>query len=126
MTAYLDTHVLIWLLEGELKHMSAAAFQTLDYATLLVSPMVLLELEYLYEIGRTYFTAKDVHLQMEHDLGIRVCDLPFPRVVEAAFSEKWTRDAFDRLIVGQAKANGYATLVTADVKIREYYPRALW
>jgi PIN domain nuclease of toxin-antitoxin system len=40
--------------------------------------------------------------------------------------EKWTRDPFDRLIVANAKANGFAWLISADEHIRNHYPRAVW
>jgi PIN domain nuclease of toxin-antitoxin system len=46
-------------------------------------------------------------------------------VVRHALKENWGRDPFDRLIVGNAKAND-ATLVTKDEKIRRYYPQAIW
>ena len=98
----------------------------LDNADLLVSPMVMLEMEYLYEIQRTNWTSRDARFRMERDLGARVCDLPFPKVAEAALDEKWIRDPFDRIIVAQAKANGLAPLITADDKIRKHYPGVLW
>lgn len=127
MISYLDTHVLVWLLENDLKQLSQAAMSAIDSAAdLRISPMVLLELEYLFEIERTYLNSADVRLIIEHDLNIRVCDVPFLRITEAALNEKWTRDPFDRLIVAHAKANGYAPLITADAKIRAQYPAALW
>ena len=125
MTAYLDTHVLVWLLEGDFKKISEAALRALDTATLLVSPMVLLEVEYLYEIKRTYLSASDLQVQMQ-EADVHVCDFAFPRIVRAAVQEKWTRDTFDRLITAHARANGQATLITADTRIRLHYPNALW
>ena len=118
--------MLLWLLEGDLKHISPKALQEIDGADLLVSPIVLLEAEYLYEIERTYLSSKDVQFRMESDLNIRVCDLSFSRVVEAALNEKWTRDPFDRMIVSQARARNSAPLITADGRMRKHYPEALW
>ncbi len=40
--------------------------------------------------------------------------------------ESWAREPFDRLIVAQAKVNGFAPLITADATIRKQYPRAVW
>jgi hypothetical protein len=50
---YLDTHIVCWLYEGDVERLSepaAEAIESADY--LLVSPMVDLELQYLYEIDR--------------------------------------------------------------------------
>jgi PIN domain nuclease of toxin-antitoxin system len=88
--------------------------------------MVLVELEYLYEIRRTKLPASDVQLKLEHESMLRVCDLPFPTVARIALSESWTRDPFDRIIVAQAKANGLALLISADEKIAKHYPRTVW
>jgi PIN domain nuclease of toxin-antitoxin system len=62
---------------------------------------------------------------LNHDLGLRVCELPFRTVVEHALKENWGRDLFDRLIVANAKARG-AGLVTKDERIRQHFPRAVW
>lgn len=59
-------------------------------------------------------------------MAVEVCTLPFTAVTEAALEESWTREPFDRLIVAQAKANGYAALITADRLIRANYSQALW
>lgn len=97
-----------------------------DRAKLLVSPMVLLELQYLYEIERTYFTSREVQSRMVSELGVEVCPLPFASVAQAALDESWTRDPFDRMIVAQAKANGLAALVSADARMRQHYPMVIW
>ena len=91
-----------------------------------MAPTVQLELQYLFEVGRVKIPPKDVILKITHDLAVNVCDLPFALVVEAAMHESWTREPFDRLIVAQAKANGFAPLITADGTIRKQYPRAVW
>lgn len=126
MIAYLDTNTLIWLAQGSLDGISPKADRLLSQADLLFSPMVLLELEYLYEIKRSKRPARDIQAKVEHELGVRVCDLPFPTVASAALDEKWTRDPFDRLIVANAKANGFAWLISADEEIARHYPRTVW
>jgi PIN domain nuclease of toxin-antitoxin system len=88
--------------------------------------MVVLELGLVYEIGRIKQSARDIHRKVQHELGIRVCELPFAKVSEAALDEKWTRDPFDRIIVAQAKANGLAWLISADEQIAKHYPRTVW
>ncbi len=126
MIAYLDTNVVVWLAQGNLARISPKATSLLEQAELLYSPMVLLELEYLYEVKRTRLPARDIQSKVEHELDIRLCDLPFYPIASAALDEKWTRDPFDRLIVANAKANGFAALITADEEIGQYYPRTIW
>jgi PIN domain nuclease of toxin-antitoxin system len=125
MTAYLDTHAVIRLAHGR-GRIGRDAAKLIQRAELLISPMVLLELEYLYEIGKLTLPGKDVLRKLEHELGLRMCDLPFAAVAQAALDEKWTRDAFDRVIVAQARFNGLAPLISADEKIAEYYLRTVW
>jgi PIN domain nuclease of toxin-antitoxin system len=124
--AYLDTNTLIWLAQGSLEGISGRADRLLKQADLLFSPMVLLELQYLYEIKRIKLTARDIQTKVEHDLGVRVCELPFSTVAGAALDEQWTRDPFDRLIVANAKANGFAPLISADEEVARHYPRTVW
>lgn len=126
LIAYLDTNFVIWASQGNLSGVSAKARAILETADLLVSPMVLIELEYLHEINRIRYTSREIILKVKHELGIQVCDLPFEHVAEIALDEKWTRDPFDRIIVAQAKANGLALLLSADELIRDHYPRVIW
>lgn len=126
MTGYLDTHVVVWLANGSLERLTRRARRLIEQNDLLISPMVMLELAYLHERKRITLSARDVFLKLEHEIGLRVCGLPFPQVANAALDERWTRDAFDRVIVAQAKANGLAPLVSADEEIRKHYPRTVW
>ena len=114
MIAYLDTHVLFWLCENRVERLSGPALDALNQHDLLVSPMVAVELAFLHEIGRSKRVAQDILRQLREQLGLRVCDHSFADVSEAATFEGWTRDPFDRIIVAQAKANGYAPLITAE------------
>jgi PIN domain nuclease of toxin-antitoxin system len=124
--AYLDTNVVVWLAQGAIARISRKAQGVLERADLLISPMMLIELEYLYESKRIKLPARDVRLKIEHEIGVRVCDLSFLSVASAGLDEKWTRDPFDRMIVAHAKANGLAPLVSADKEIQKHYPRTVW
>ncbi|MGD0940874.1 MAG: PIN domain-containing protein [Terracidiphilus sp.] len=127
MTAsYLDTQVAVWLATGKLSRFSSNTRNLLEATDLLLSPIVPLELEYLYELKRIKLPARDIQRKLEHELGLRLCDLPFATIAGAALDEKWSRDPFDRLIVANAKANGFAWLITADEEMRKHYPRTLW
>jgi len=125
--AYLDTHVAVRLAHGELAQLSQAAIDTIARMDLLISPMVLLELEYLFELKKeTRLSAEDIQRKLEYELGARVCDLDFRSTARIAAGEKWTRDPFDRIIVAHAKVNGLSTLISADRLILQNYPRAIW
>jgi len=126
LIAYLDTNVVVWLAQGSLDRISDKAKQHLNEAELLISPMVLLELEYLFEVKRIRLGARDIFLKVEHELSVRRCDLPFASITNAALDEKWTRDPFDRMIVAHAKANGFSYLISSDEEINQHYPRTIW
>jgi|SRR5579862_3427042 len=122
---YLDTHVVAWLYAGRLDLLPIAARRLLDAGNLLISPMVELELEYLFETRRTARRGYEVVESLHQELGLRTCDLPFPQVIEAALRQTWTRDPFDRILVAQA-ALRQAPLLTQDGVIRQHYPHATW
>jgi PIN domain nuclease of toxin-antitoxin system len=126
MIAYLDTNVVMRLSHGPSRLIRREASRVIERSQLLVSPMVVLELELLYEIKRAKQSSRDMLRKLEHELGVRFCDLPFEEVANAALDEKWTRDPFDRMIVASAKLNGLAPLISSDQKIARHYPRTVW
>ena len=126
MIAYLDTNAVIRLAQGSTRHVGREVSRLIERAELLISPIVLLELELLYEIKRVKLPSRDVQRKVEAELGVRLCSLPFAEIANVALDEKWTRDPFDRLIVANAKANGFAWLISADEKIAKNYSRTVW
>jgi PIN domain nuclease of toxin-antitoxin system len=126
MIAYLDTHIALWLGEAKSRQLSTEALGLIKRADLLLSPMAYFELELLHEIKRSRLPARDLFEKLAHEIGLRLCDLPFPMVASAALNEGWTRDPFDRMIVAQAKANGFAWLVSAEEDFKKHYPRTVW
>ena len=89
-----------------------------------ISPMVLLELEFLHEIKRIHPSAAQVVEALEKDIGLKICDVPFAAVAKKAVAERWTRDPFDRLIVAQARLSA-AHLITRDRAMRAHYSAAI-
>lgn len=126
MIAYLDTQVVVWLAEANLEKLSPKALSLIQRADLRLSPMAVVELQYLYEIRRIIVTPQEILLKLNVEAGLTVCDYPFPIVAEVALGESWTRDPFDRLIVAHAKANGPAPLITKDEAIHAHYAHAKW
>lgn len=128
MITYLDTSVAVWVAQKSLDRLTPVALDHLARvpSDRRISPAVLLELQFLREIGRIVLPAADVRRKLEAEFGVEVCNLSFAIVAEAALGESWTRDPFDRLIAAHARANGLSWLVTSDRRIREAYPRAVW
>jgi PIN domain nuclease of toxin-antitoxin system len=122
---YLDTHVVAWLFAGKKDPLPPGARARIEENDLLISPAAVLELQYLYEIERVAEPAQVVLDALGPEIGLRVCDLPFPRIAEAALGLGWTRDPFDRLIVAQSMVRG-ASLLTKDRAIHDHYPHAVW
>ncbi len=122
---YLDTHVVAWLYSGEMHLLSTRARAAIDRSPLLVSPMVILELEFLRNIGRLTVGASAIIESLHMRIGIEVCDLSFQKIIAAARELSWTRDPFDRVIVGHAIAAGRA-LITKDRSIRRKFREAVW
>ena len=126
MIAYLDTNVVLFLVHGELRRITKRAEQALERHDLLLSPMVMLELNYLYEIRRIVARADAIFAELHNSIDLRICSLPFDRIVETASKESWTRDVFDRLIVSHAKSNDQAPLISSDPVIASHYPNVIW
>lgn len=121
---YLDTNIVIWLYSGKTEKISARAMRLLKSEELLISPMVRLELQFLYEAGRMARSPNAVLGNLKEDFGVSVDGVDFAAVIEAAEAEAWTRDPFDRIIAAHAKKNS-AILLTSDEDIQANYERAL-
>ena len=122
---YLDTHVVLWLFEGLVKKLGKTARAAIDENELLISPMVRLEVEYLFEMKRCTRPAHVILSELQSQIGLTVCDLPFDDVVRKSVEIKWTRDPFDRLIVAGASCRGLQ-LITKDRGIRRHTKLAVW
>ena len=122
---YLDTHVVAWLHHGKLNRFTARGLRLIERETLKVAPVVALELEYLYEIGRVSERSAHVLQHLSNRIGLAICDRDPIKVITRACDLAWTRDLFDRMIVAQA-AIGQDPLLTCDADIREHYPKARW
>ena len=123
---YLDTHVVIWLFSEELEKISKKAIDLIENNQLLISPMVVLELEFLYEIGRLTCRHQEIISSLSDTIDLKVCDISFALVAKESTRLSWTRDPFDRLIVANASCNDKSILLSRDRKILDNYDRAIW
>ena len=122
---YLDTHVIIWLYEGLLDKFTAKAKDYLGNHELIISPMVYLEIQYLYEIKRVKLGAAKIIDYLVTKLGLTVSNESFMQITQIASAMNWTRDPFDRIIVANAKMHE-ALLLTKDESIQRHYKHAIW
>lgn len=122
---FLDTHVFVWLYAGLREKFSQKATELLDNNDLKISPMVMLETQYLYEIKRIQLSAREIYEDLHLRLGITVANDDFSMITQNALDVSWTHDPFDRLIVAHATALS-CQLLTADTIILENYTSAVW
>jgi len=68
----LDTHAALFLHAGELGLFTPRTLQLLETEKLCLSPMVLLEMDYLREIGRIHFGSQKILKDLVKDLDVQV------------------------------------------------------
>jgi PIN domain nuclease of toxin-antitoxin system len=122
---HLDTHVVLWLYDNRIELFPPAARRAIEAHELYLSPMVLLELEYLYEVGKIKVPGSAIVEDLAARIGLRVSGAIFSSVVTFAKGYSWTRDPFDRLIAANAAVDGCG-LLTADGIIRKNCSHAIW
>ena len=124
LSLHLDTHVAVWLF-AEDKVRLKPVWKHLSSHPLRVAPMVVLELQFLHEIGRLKVQADEIMARLTSRFGVGMASAPSEEVMPFALSLSWTRDLFDRLIVAQALAER-ALLLTKDRTLQKNYPGAGW
>lgn len=123
---YVDTNVVLWLAGGARDQLSKKAENIVNTEEqLLISPMVELEIEYLYEVGHINHNATSVLSHLQGIFPIAVCARSFDLIVKKAKQIKWTRDPFDRIVTAQAAVSDNP-LLTRDKIIRANYAHAIW
>ncbi len=123
---FLDTHVVAWLYAYGADKLSPRARDIIERDPhILISPIVLLALDFLFEIGRLRLPSQPAFEYLSDRLGVQTSNKPFLDVIRAASRLTWTRDPFDRIIVAQAPLTS-TVLVTKDATISKHYDYALW
>jgi PIN domain nuclease of toxin-antitoxin system len=122
---FLDTHVVVWAYQGDAHLLSKKVVGLIEANDIYISPMVVLELQYLYEIKRAKIRAQAVVDSLQRSIGLSVHECSFEKIVQHSLSSNWTRDPFDRLITAHATALD-ATLLTKDETIHKFYKKAVF
>ncbi len=102
VTLLLDTHFLIWLVLGSSR---LKEFPWLDkYRPWSVSPISLLEVQYLAEVGRIEIENPEFTETLLNDPRFLVDEIPLLSLIRHAMPIEWTRDPFDRLLAAHSAA----------------------
>lgn len=100
MNLLLDTHFLIWILMGAERTDSFPWLE--DHRPWGVSPISLLELQYLSEIGRIELQADALLNELQGDSRFALDEPPLIPLIARALPLTWTRDPFDRLLAAHS------------------------
>jgi PIN domain nuclease of toxin-antitoxin system len=122
---YLDTHVVIWLSAGLTTLFNSTVQNLINQNDLFISPIVRLELQYLYEIKRITDSPNASVTDLTKRIGLQIDGTDLNKIVSQAMTFSWTRDPFDRIIVANAGLNNHI-LVTKDSAILANYSLARW
>ena len=118
-----DTHILLWINSGHWKKIGTQTLKYLNKRKILISPICLLETDYLNEIGRIQENSNSVLANLLTGNNIELNDISTYALTSQAAEIDWTRDIFDRLLVAHTKVLGIE-LVTHDRKILKHFDMA--
>ena len=108
----LDTNAIVWVLAGHERARPLLAAPGRRY----VSPVSLLELRFLQEVGRVDLAGDAAVSEIAADPRWALDDPPASLLFRSALDVGWTRDPFDRLLVAHAACRRLR-LATGDRRI---------
>jgi PIN domain nuclease of toxin-antitoxin system len=115
MKALLDTHFVLWIL---LSSKRLADHPWLErYRPWGLSPVSLLEIAFLGEVGRIEVRYPDLTDRLLEDSRFAVDEVALLPLVRTAIDLDWTRDPFDRLLAAHSEARR-VPLITLDRGLR--------
>ena len=119
MSVLLDTHFLLWILTGARR---LERYPWLErYAPWGVSPISLLEIQFLAEAGRLDVQQPEFTKALSRDPRFVIDEVPLVALVEKALPMSWTQDPFDRLLAAHSTARR-TPLCTTDRAIQAAHP----
>lgn len=119
MKALLDTHFVLWIVTGAER---LSSFPWIErYRPWGVSPVSLLEIQYLAEIGRVEVRNPEFTDALVEDPRFVVDEVPLVPLMRRAIELTWTRDPFDRLIAAHSSLRR-VPLCTTDRNVRDNHP----
>lgn len=127
MDLLLDTHSLIWFLNGDDKLSEKAKSAIEDPSnSKIVSIASIWEIAIKISIDRFRFPKGFKYfLDMVEDNGFEILPITFEHAVKLSTLEFIHRDPFDRLLIAQSMADSL-TIVTKDDYIKQYQIHTIW
>jgi len=114
----LDTHFLLWILLGSKR---LKEFPWLDrYRPWGVSPISLLEIQFLSEVGHVEVQSPEFYEVLRADPRFIIDEVALVPLVTKAISLEWTRDPFDRLLTAHSLARRIP-FCTLDRSVRQHH-----
>ena len=117
--ALLDTHFVLWIVTGADRLRSFPWIER--YRPWGISPVSLLEIQYLSEIGRIEIQNPQFTDTLVRDPRFVIDEIPLVPLMRRAIELTWTRDPFDRLIAAHSSVRR-VPLCTTDRNVRENHP----
>ena len=117
--ALLDTHFVLWVVTGADRLRSFPWIER--YRPWGVSPVSLLEIQYLSEIGRIEIRNPQFTDALVEDPRFVIDEIPLVPLMRRAIELTWTRDPFDRLIAAHSSVRR-VPLCTTDRNLRDNHP----
>jgi PIN domain nuclease of toxin-antitoxin system len=115
----LDTNFVVWIVLGTGR---LSSFPWIErYQPWGVSPISLLEIQYLAEIGRIKIQNPEFTENLVNDPRFVIDEIPLVPLIRRAMELTWTRDPFDRLIAAHSSVRRLP-LCTTDRNIRIHHP----
>jgi PIN domain nuclease of toxin-antitoxin system len=114
----LDTHFLLWIL---LDSPRLEPYAWLDrYLPWGVSPVSLLEMQFLAETGRLELAGPEFYETLLGDSRFTLDEPPLFAIIRQALSLSWTRDPFDRLLAAHSLSRR-VPLCTVDAALSRHH-----
>ncbi len=96
---YLDTHVVIWLYGDTVNKLSPLAENLIRENDIYISPMIRLELQYLYEIGRLGASPTQIIEYLTNQANLQICQKDFGSIGSSGFKGISKSNEKDKLII---------------------------
>lgn len=118
MRLLLDTHFLLWILLRARRLEEHAWIER--YRPWGVSPVSLLEIQFLAEVGRLEVRNPELTQTLLEDRRFVVDEVPLLALVREAIELTWTRDPFDRLLAAHSSARRVPLATVDDGLLRHH------
>lgn len=127
MNLLLDTHTLIWFLNGD-PFLTAKARSAIESSNNIkfVSMASVWEISIKFSLGKIQIPKGIKNLiALIEDNGFEFLPITLEHLVEISSLDYFHRDPFDRLLIAQVKIENF-TIITKDENIRLYKIKTLW